>query len=333
MATTRSSWRILIALLVIAHGWAHAVLPLRGLFDPETLPVDFIPVILYGTAMLGFTAAGLGLLGIWPLTVAVRPLLVVAGGYSLAALVVLGQSDLWWGGVIDAALMVGGLSGTLQWRPFEPARPARRWMGHAVALLFFAYTSSAVAWPVYRTWGTRPEEHRLTLLGDQAGRQPSLEIQHSVTVNAAPEAVWPWLAQLGQDRAGFYSYDWLERLFGADIHNSTVIRPEWQHRDVGELVRATQPDYLGGVLGPNLGWPVQAFEPNRALVLQYWGTFALIPLPDGSTRFVIRTAIGHRQTPVWAAALDMLSFQLPHFIMERRMMLRIKALAESTPAV
>jgi hypothetical protein len=49
-----------------------------------------------------------------------------------------------------------------------------------------------------------------------------------------------------------------------------------------------------------------------------------------TTRFIIRTPIGHERTPVWAAVLDMATFQLPHFIMERRMMLRIKALAESS---
>jgi hypothetical protein len=49
-----------------------------------------------------------------------------------------------------------------------------------------------------------------------------------------------------------------------------------------------------------------------------------------TTRFIIRTPIGHERVPVWAAALDMAAFQLPHFIMERRMMLRIKALAESS---
>lgn len=75
------------------------------------------------------------------------------------------------------------------------------------------------------------------------------ECQHAVTINAAPEAVWPWLIQLGQDRAGFYSDDFLERAFGVDVHNVTEIRPEWQQRKAGELVRATQKNYLGGIFG------------------------------------------------------------------------------------
>jgi hypothetical protein len=189
---------------------------------------------------------------------------------------------------------------------------------------------TAALWPVYRAWGTRPGEYRLDLPGDDAGRRADLEIQHAVTVAAPAAAVWPWLLQLGQDRAGFYSYDWLERAFGVDVHNVAEIRPEWQHREVGELVRATQPGYLGGLFGPDLGWRVREVEPERALVLEHWGTFALVPADGATTRFIIRTPIGHERMPVWAAALDMMTFQLPHFIMERRMMLRIKALAEAS---
>ena len=107
------------------------------------------------------------------------------------------------------------------------------------------------------------------------------------------------------------------------------IRPEWQQRSAGDRVRATQPDYLGGVLGKDLGWTVKQVEPGRAMVLQDWGAFVLEPTTDGRTRFIIRTRVGNPRTPAWAAALDMMAFELPHFIMERRMMLQIKALAEA----
>jgi hypothetical protein len=182
---------------------------------------------------------------------------------------------------------------------------------------------------VYRGWGTRLEERALALPGDAPDRDPALEIQHAVTVQAPASAVWPWLLQIGQDRGGFYSYDWLERAFGVDVRNVTEIRPEWQQRAPGDLVRATQPGYLGGLLGRDLGWRVLAVEDQRALVLRHWGAFALVPDGD-ATRFIIRSPMGHADIPTWAATLDMFTFQLPHFIMERRMMLQIKALAERT---
>ena len=57
-----------------------------------------------------------------------------------------------------------------------------------------------------------------------------------MTIEAPADAVWPWLAQLGQDRAGFYSYECLENLAGCQMHNADEIHPEWQQREPGETV-------------------------------------------------------------------------------------------------
>lgn len=73
-------------------------------------------------------------------------------------------------------------------------------------------------------------------------------------------------------------------------------------------------------------------QPERALVLQYWGAFVLEPTPDGRTRFFIRTKVGDERIPAWIAAVDMMTFELPHFIMQRRMMMQIKRLAEQQDA-
>lgn len=315
------------ALLVIGHGLAHAVLPLRGWLNPAVF--DFMQLVLYSVAVLGFTTAGIGLLGVSPFTFAVRPLLVLASGYSLVAIAVFG-GDLWWGAGFDVVLLLTALTGAHRRLPIGPGHG--RWphrLAVTTATAFLVYVACAVVlWPVHRVWGSQLSEFALALPGDRVDRNPALEIQHAVTVNAPPEAVWPWLVQLGQDRAGFYSYDWLERMFGVDIHNVTEIRPEWQQRQAGDRVRATQAGYLGGVLGADLGWTVTDLEPGRAMVLQSWGAFVLRPTEDGRTRFIIRTKVGDSATRPWLAALDMIAFELPHFIMERKMMLHIKALAE-----
>ena len=70
-----------------------------------------------------------------------------------------------------------------------------------------------------------------------------------------------------------------------------------------------------------LGWLVIAHGVSH-------GTFALLPTSEGRTRFIIRSTMSHRAIPVWASALNFMAFEVPHFIMERRMMLTIKALAE-----
>jgi hypothetical protein len=73
---------------------------------------------------------------------------------------------------------------------------------------------------------------------------------------------------------------------------------------------------------------VALVEPGRAMVLKYWGAFVLLPTENGGTRFIIRSTNSNPHIPVWASALNFLAFELPHFIMERRMMLTIKTLAE-----
>jgi hypothetical protein len=316
--------------LVIAHGLSHAVLPLRGSIAPALLVNDWIPVGLYAIGMIGFVAAGLGLLGYKPLDRAISPLLVLASGLSLVAIVRFADPGLWFGGACDAALLVLGL-----WRSYAgwPAHPnhGRLWhiAGVAAGAGFLIYvTAAAVLFPWSRTWGSTRDEILMTLPGDRPDRDPALEIQHAVTIDAPPSAVWPWLVQLGQDRAGFYSYDWLERGFGVDIRNVKEIRTEWQTRSHGEYVPATQPGYLAGLFGDRPGWTITELDPGRAIVLDHWGAFVLKPTTDGKTRFIIRSTISNRSIPVWASTLNFMMFEAPHFIMERRMMLTIKALAE-----
>lgn len=332
MRAIRAGLKPAFALFVIAHGLAHAVMPLRGWMDPARLSSDFMPFILYAVAVLGFTSAGLGVLNLRPFRSMTRPAMVLASAYSLIAIWRFGQGDLFWGAGVDAVLLLTGLTGAYRVLPAPPAssHPVRHALAIAFGAAFVLYAAVAVvAWPLHRSWGSAPEEHALSLPGDHPERDAAFEIQHAVTVDAPPEAVWPWLVQLGQDRAGFYSYDWLERAFGVHIRNVPEIRPEWQTRSAGDRVRATQDDYLGGALGRDLGWTVYDVQPNRAIVLQHWGAFVLEPTTDGRTRFIVRTRVGDRSIPVWAAPLDMIAFELPHFIMERKMMLRIKSLSEA----
>ena len=58
----------------------------------------------------------------------------------------------------------------------------------------------------------------MTLPGDELMRRADLTATRAITIRADADAVWPWIAQLGQGRGGFYSYDRLENLLGCDIH-------------------------------------------------------------------------------------------------------------------
>jgi hypothetical protein len=325
-----SRWSIGTALF--AHGLANSVLTLRGAdaIGPGVWSVPMTAACI--VAVVGFAIAGLAVLGVRALRCLAIPTAMTAGVASMLGYTRLGHTDLWPGVVLSLVLPLAAIWATTS----APAVSPRRWWHtarDAAALALLAWvTASAVLWPWHRTWGTTPADWSQALPGDSAPRMASMEILHGVAVDAPPSAVWAWLVQLGQDRAGFYSYERLERLFGADIHNVRELRPEWQTRAVGELVPATQPGYLGGLFGERPGWVVANIEPDRALVLRYWGAFVVEPNASGGTRFLIRSTISSPEIPVWAAALNLTAFELPHFIMQRRMMLSIKELAEQQPA-
>jgi hypothetical protein len=83
----------------------------------------------------------------------------------------------------------------------------------------------------------------------------------SVTVNAPPEDIWPWLVQIGYQRGGLYSYDWLDRLFCfLDRPSATRILSEFQQLAAGDKVPG---DKRGTAL------TVGVLEPNHALALSY----------------------------------------------------------------
>jgi hypothetical protein len=168
--------------------------------------------------------------------------------------------------------------------------------------------------PWHRRWGATEEEVRMALPGDELVPDPGYEHTRAVTIHAPAEAVWPWLAQIGQGRGGFYSYDWLENLAGCDIHSADRIHPEWQ---------AVKP---GDPLAIMRGWGTKlaAVDPGRALVIDGWGTYAVRPLDARSSRLIARA----RQPRGMGALAYLLTVEIPHFLMERKMLLGLKARAE-----
>jgi hypothetical protein len=214
------------------------------------------------------------------------------GGPALLLLLVLASV-----GLVVAALIAGD---TPPWPPI------------AVLVAFGAYVIVFRPWT--RRWGTTPAERAATLPGDEQVPEPGIEMTRAVTIDAPPEQVWPWIAQIGQDRGGFYSYTWAENLAGCHMRNADRVHPEWQHRTVGETV----------LLHPLAGIPLSRFEPNRSYALQGW-YFALEPRPGRSTRLLARSRIPRGATSLGYA----LFIELPHFFMERKMLLNLKRLVEA----
>jgi hypothetical protein len=153
-------------------------------------------------------------------------------------------------------------------------------------------------------WGATDDEADGPLPGDELIPHSDLSATRAITVRASADQVWPWIAQLGQGRGGFYSYDLLENLAGCDIHSADRIIPEWQTIRVGAEVK----------LAPQVGLEVAALKPARALVLRggvtmgstpppydFSWAFVLREQPDGTTRLLVRERYGY--TRWWAPLL------------------------------
>src|SRR5918993_2607767 len=183
--------------------------------------------------------------------------------------------------------------------------------------------------PWHLRWGAREREVEMPLPGDDFVPDPKCEATHAVTIKAPVAEVWPWLVQVGQDRGGFYSYAWLENLFGCHMRNADRIVPEFQHIEVGGAVR----------LHPKVPpLPVLVCEPRRAIVLGSntddpgtWG-FYLEEVDANTTRLVVRGR-GSWHPNLLKSLFYFGVFEPAHFIMERKMLLGIKERAERTSSI
>lgn len=178
--------------------------------------------------------------------------------------------------------------------------------------------------PWHLRWGATDEEVNRHLVGDELAPSPKLKATHAITINAPASDVWPWLVQMGQTRGGFYSYTWLENLVGCRMHNADEIVPEWQELKVGDKV------WLHPKAPPV---EVAAIEPGRAIVLKGWGAFVLQAIDEKRTRLIIRSQGDYNpdlKNPILNFLLWRVVFEPAHFIMERKMLLGIKARAQKS---
>lgn len=182
-------------------------------------------------------------------------------------------------------------------------------------------------------WGADDREVAARLPGDDLVADPDLTATRAITIAAHPGEVWPWIAQLGQQRGGFYSYDALENLVGCQIHSADRIVPGWQDVAVGDLVH----------LAPEVALTVASVEPPHALVLSgavqtgesappYDFSWAFVlDAHAGSTRLIVRERYGYTQR--WAALL-VEPVAAISFVMTQRMLRGIRDRAErGTPSL
>jgi hypothetical protein len=173
-------------------------------------------------------------------------------------------------------------------------------------------------------WGASATEISASLPGDELIASPALVTNRAVTIQATPEQIYPWLLQMGADKAGLYSYTWLENLIACPQTNADRIHPGWQALKVGDPVRLC-PEGSGP-----LPYTVVEIIPDKALIVGHqqadsqwvdsWA-FVMQPTGNGATRLIARS-----RTTLSGGIWEVIHPGV--FIMERGMLLGITERAE-----
>jgi hypothetical protein len=202
------------------------------------------------------------------------------------------------------------------------------WLGAAkgfvVGLLIAAGVVGAylvVVGPWQRRWGATEEEVRRAMPGDALLRQDAPSTTRAITIEASPEVVFPWLLQIGYGRGGWYSYDWIDNDGKPSIER---VEPDLSRLAVGDRIEML----------PGFGPIVREIVPNHHIMsggeTDSW-CLLVEPTPDGRTRLISRWRQDWPKsagTYVWIALSDPGAF-----LMERKMLGRIRDLAERDAAV
>jgi hypothetical protein len=182
----------------------------------------------------------------------------------------------------------------------------------SAALAIVLYLTVVQPW--YNRWGATDEEVAMAMPGDDL-IEDAKTVTRAIQIAAPPEAVWPWLVQLGFGKAGWYSYDWIDN---DGIPSADTILPEFQNLEVGDRI----------LMMPEMGFTVTSIDPNRSIVslLETGNTswsLGLYPQQGGGTRLVSRWR-NHWGMITPATAVFVAITSPGTFIMEQKMLREIR---------
>ncbi|MFZ5481877.1 MAG: hypothetical protein ACOZNI_34270 [Myxococcota bacterium] len=190
-------------------------------------------------------------------------------------------------------------------------------------------------------WGVTAEVAARSYPGDVLIPTPRWGWTHGVEIEAPPEDTWPWVAQIGQGHAGFYSYQFLENVVGCDVENADTIHPEWEARS-GDQLRLHPGVRPLPFVGVEPGWWMLAYgridvtdgaratprtRPEDVAVVSW--LFHLALLGGTRTRFVSRFRTVYGDTLAARLAMGPSLLEPVGFVMDRRMLLGVKARVEN----
>lgn len=204
----------------------------------------------------------------------------------------------------------------------------------AAPLVSLAVSAATVmALGAHRRAGVSREQAEAALPSDALLPDAVVQNDRACLIHATPAQVWPWIAQLGQNKAGFYSFEAMENLAGCQISGATRIHPEWQQVEIGDplalhpqiQLRLAQVEPQEMLAATNVGTPM--FEQTA---VGFTWAFHLQQVNDPSsamplTRLHVRERFGPRNR-CERAIVELTS--LVSGLMTWRMLTRIAALTE-----
>ncbi len=176
--------------------------------------------------------------------------------------------------------------------------------------------------PVISTWGATEEEVNMPLAGDHLA--PYISSTRAITINAPMDEVWKWMIQIGADRGGFFSYEFLEKLIGYEAYHQDKILPEDLVMEVGRIIPVS-PDESKTLI--KYDFEVISVDPGKSFVIKNWGVFEIKKINAQKTRLFARTH-GQKRSDL-KSEIDYYFGMPHHYIMERRMLMGIKARVEA----
>ena len=173
------------------------------------------------------------------------------------------------------------------------------------------------------SWGATDDEAKRELPGDGLVVDPDLITTRAMAIAAPPDAVWPWLVQMGPGRGGVYTYDWIENLLGLGVDSVDAVIPEYQHLAVGDA------QHLGDS-GPVLRAAV--VDPGEVMALcsddGHWSWAFVLVATGAGTRLISRNRIVLPQDTAWTRLFYTYAMEPGSLVVERKMLLGIKERAE-----
>ncbi len=194
-----------------------------------------------------------------------------------------------------------------------------------------------LSWPLskrwFSNWGATTLECSKVWPGDVLTPSAIKIFTCAIDIDASAEIVWSWVVQFGLERAGFYSYELLERMIGIPVKNVEVLLPDYQLLELETEIKLhpnTPAIPIGDLLetrhicfGQIGNTTVDTPDPRRS-----WSIYIEL-LNHKSCRLLLRSCIEELRIPTLGKRLGLALEEPIDFLMEQRMLRTIRRLAEN----